>query len=196
MKSLKLVCMAMVSMAVILVSCSGSDGETGPQGPAGAAGADGINGVDGADGADGVDGNANVQEHTFMLDTFGNYTKLLLDLNNIVDEPANYAYLYYLVAPDPEDEEKEYRISIPGALGIMNVDVSVWTDLSTGDLLVGFFQDGNPYQIDGSPFPKLIVIAIELTNTSKTSESVIKELKTAGVDTSDYNAVAEYFGLE
>ncbi len=35
MKSLKLVCMAMVSMAIILVSCSGSDGEIGPQGEQG-----------------------------------------------------------------------------------------------------------------------------------------------------------------
>ncbi|MER3319338.1 MAG: hypothetical protein RIB79_13690 [Allomuricauda sp.] len=56
MKSLKLVCMAMVSMAVILVSCSGSDGETGPQGTAGVDGADGTNGIDGIDGIDGVDG--------------------------------------------------------------------------------------------------------------------------------------------
>ena len=43
--------MAMLCMAVSLVSCSGEDGETGPQGPAGAAG---VAGTDGADGADGI----------------------------------------------------------------------------------------------------------------------------------------------
>ncbi|MFN3138175.1 MAG: hypothetical protein ACE37L_10850 [Allomuricauda sp.] len=49
MKSLKLVCMAMLCMAVSLVSCSGEDGETGPQGPQGPQGEQGIQGQQGAD---------------------------------------------------------------------------------------------------------------------------------------------------
>ena len=221
MKTVKLVCMTMMSMAMIMVSCSGEDGTTGPAGTDGIDGTDGANGLDGiacwdlngngegdpeedtngdtlvdaldCQGVDGTNGNANVTEHSFNLDMFSDYTSLNLDLNNIVDNPANYAYLYYLVV----DFGEEFRISIPGPLGIgEDVDAGVFNNQSTGDLTIHFLQNGSPYEIPGSPFPELIVVAIELSNTGKTSENVMSELKAAGVDTSDYNAVAEYFGLE
>lgn len=207
MKPLKLVCMAMICMVAILVSCSGSDGETGPQGKPGIDGSDGTNGVngtngvdgeDGEDGVDGIDGTANAQKHIFdVANFFMDYTFISFDLNNVLDEPANYAYLYYLVRPVNEDE---FTISLPGF-----IQNDIYTFVTTylnpesaqyGTFYVYFRQDGNPVQIDGSPYPELIVVSIELNNASKTSESVMKELKLAGVDTSDYSAVAEYFGLE
>jgi len=230
MKALKLVGIAMVSMTVALVSCSGSDGETGPAGKDGANGTNGIDGVAGSDGVscwdlngngtgdaeedvnddgnfdaldcqgengtNGVDGNANVTEHTFNLDIFGDYSELILDLNQIVDEPANYAYLYYLVA----ENDDNVKISIPGLIfvGGDQAEVVVGTNTATGQLFIYFsdpYEDA-PYQVNGSPFPGLIVVAIELTNTGKTSENVMSELKAAGVDTGDYDAVAAYFGLE
>lgn len=234
MKTIKLVSMAMLSMAMIMTSCSGEDGETGPQGPKGDKG-DSIQGNPGNDGNDGIacwdlngngtgeldedinndgvvdaldcqgeqgeqgeTGNANVQEHTFNLDVFGDYSTLKLDLHNIVDEPANYAYLYYLVSPTGVDDEM--MIPIPGY-----IDNTVYTFITTflnpnsedyGTLNVFFRQNGAPFMVNGSPYPELIVVAIELSNTGKTSENVMAELKAAGVDTSDYDAVATYFGLK
>lgn len=234
MKNLKVLCMIMLCMATILVSCSGEDGEQGPKGnpgesikgDAGDPGDDGLscwdtnndgkkddsedinqdgewNALDcqgeqgdaGDPGDPGQDGNANVEQHTFNLDLFGNYEFIELDLNNIVDEPANYAYLFYLV-----DENNFYHL-IPGQWLDTGISVSVSMVLDPesefyGYLSIGFLDsDGNLYQVNGSPFPELIVVAIELSNTGKTSENIMAELKDAGVDTSDYYAVADYFGL-
>ncbi|WP_164732878.1 hypothetical protein [Flagellimonas marinaquae] len=232
--------MAMLCMAVSLVSCSGEDGETGPQGPAGAAGVagtdgadgadgiscwdlngngvgdaeedvnndgnfdamdcqgadgadgvDGVDGADGADGADGVDGNANVQEHIFDISGEDDYSSLSLNLNTIVDNPSNYAFLYYIETPTG------LKYSIPGSLSANVFYARVW--LNSG----GFFNirfhdtsDNSNYQVSQGEFDKVIVVAIELTSANKNSENIMAELKAAGVDTSDYNQVAAYLGLE
>ncbi|MBA4745418.1 MAG: collagen-like protein [Muricauda sp.] len=223
MKSIRLFSMAVLGMAMVLISCSGEDGEQGPQGKQGPAGENGVNGADGADGiscwdlngngtgdaeedinedgnfdaldcqgANGTDGNANVQEHTFNLDVFVNYDVLNLDLNNIVDNPSNYAYLYYI------DHKNGFRYSIPGSLIGNTYYTRVYTEIETGVLRIEFYEtsDDSSYVIPGGEYTQVVVVAIELTNTSKNSENLMAELKAAGVDTSDYNAVAEYFGLE
>lgn len=221
--------MAMLCMAVSLVSCSGEDGEAGPQGPqgpqgpAGAAGAAGTDGTDGADGiscwdlngngvgdaeedinddgnfdamdcqgADGVDGNANVQQFEYDITLFANYSTLDLDLKNYVDNPANYAFFYYL------DHNNGLRYSIPGGLFANLTYCRVYTGIESGLLTIEFYNtsDNSTYQVPGGTYTKLVAVAIELTNTGKTSENIMAELKAAGVDTGDYNQVAAYFGLE
>jgi len=230
MKALKLVSMAMVCMAMVLVSCSGEDGEKGMQGEQGIPGVDGINGTDGADGINcwdlngngvpditidetnedinldgvvdaldcqgtdgqnGVDGNANVQEHKFNLELFGNYIQLNFDLNDVVDDPNNYAYLYYI------DHNSGLRYSIPGHLVNNSHYARVHTNFDNGNLTINFYDlNDAEYEVPGGVYTSLVVVAIELSNTGKTSENIMSELKAAGVNTSDYNAVAEYFGLE
>ncbi|MBR9855271.1 MAG: collagen-like protein [Algicola sp.] len=229
MKTFKLVSMAMLCMAVVLVSCSGEDGETGAQGAKGDPGEsikgdpgengnDGIscwdlngNGVkdanedinqdgnfDGLDcqgdnGENGMDGNANVQELLYGLELFGNYTDLTINLNDFeeIDTPANYAYLYYL------HHTNGNRYSIPGHLVDNTHYARVHTNLQTGNLFVNFYDlDNSPFVVPGSEYQFLVIVAIELSNAGKTSENVMAELKAAGVDTSDYDAVATYFGLK
>ncbi|WP_228236806.1 hypothetical protein [Allomuricauda sp. M10] len=56
MKTIKLLSIAILTMAMSMVSCSGDDGEQGPQGAPGKDGTNGTNGVDGTDGTNGVDG--------------------------------------------------------------------------------------------------------------------------------------------
>lgn len=231
MKSLKLVAMAMLCLAVSLISCSGEDGEQGEQGkpgdpgadstvpgPQGPAGDDGIscwdlngNGIGDADedinqdgnfdaqdcqgdnGENGVDGNANVQELLYGLELFGDYTELTINLNDFeeIDTPANYAFLYYLHGTNGN------RYSIPGHLVDNTHYARVHTNLQTGTLFVNFYDlDNAPYMVPGLVYQTVVIVAIELSNAGKTSENVMAELKAAGVDTSDYNAVATYFGLE
>ncbi len=183
MKSIRLFSMAVLSMAMVLVSCSGEDGEQGPEGKPG---------IDGVNGQDGKDGNANVQELTFNLEEFNSYTELVLDLNSIVDIPENYAYLFYI-----EHNASGHRYSIPGHLEGNTHYASVYTDLQNGELVIKFYDlNDAPIDVPGGEYSQVIVVAAELTNTSKNSENLMAELKAAGVDTSDYNAVAEYFGLE
>jgi len=147
----------------------------------------------GVDGTNGIDGNANVQQFFYDITLFGNYSNLTLDLLNIVDQPANYAFIYYLT----DFDGKAY--SIPGPL--YNVYyTTVSTDVVSGgnSLYIDFFNSSDDTQasVPNALFTQVIVVAMELTNGAKNSESLFSDLKAAGVDTNDYHAVAKYFGLE
>jgi hypothetical protein len=199
----------------------GADGNPGPAGAAGDSGADGIscwdlngNGVgditedtdnedtnldgvvdtldcQGTDGTNGTDGNANVEEHAFSLDVFANYIELPLDLNNIVDTPANYAFIFYM------EQNDGTRFHIPGHLVNNSHYARVQTNLPDGTLDILFYDlNDNPHAVPGGLYSRVIAVAIELTNSSKNSQNVMASLKAAGVDVSNYKAVAAYFGLE
>lgn len=189
MKALKVVSLAMVCMAMVLVSCSGDDGEQGPQGIAG------VDGVDGQDGVDGVDGNANVQQFSYNLEVFTNYGNLQFDLLNIVNQPENFAFLYYIV------DNNGLVYSIPGPIYNLYY-TSVYSDVISGGntLFIDFYNssDDTPAVVPGGTFTQVIVVAIEKTSLANKNGNadIMAELKSAGVDTSDYHAVAAYFGLE
>lgn len=232
MKTCKLLSIAVLAMAMSLVSCSGDDGEQGPQGVPGKDGTNGTNGEDGTDGTngiscwdlngngtgdaeedinqdgnfdaldcqgidgtngtDGVDGIVNVQQFSFNLNVFANYSSLQLDLLSWMDNPSNYVLLYYM------DHNSGYRYSIPGPMRLNQYYSRVYTDIPNSTLNVYFYSTDTDvaYQIPGGEYTQLLVVAIELTNGAKNSENVMADLKAAGVDTADYHAVAKYFGLE
>jgi hypothetical protein len=225
MKTLKLVCMAMLCLAVSLVSCSGEDGDTGPQGPAGAAGVAGVDGADGiscwdlngngvgdaeedinddgnfdamdCQGSDGATGNANVQSFDIEIIEWGNENIFEFDIP--IESPArsNYSFLFYLEVND----ENGLTHPVPGKVPFnpiitdvlySNADVTPNASITFSDL------NGNPFMVPEGFYQRLIIIAVEISSTSgkANSESLISELKAAGVDTSDYNQVAAYLGLE
>ncbi len=187
MKVLKLCSIAMLAMSITLVSCSGSDGETGPIGPAGP------QGEQGEQGPQGEQGNANVQAFSFNIGDEADYTQLPFDVSDLLDDTTNYAYLYYIEYQD------NIVISMPGTLGLGNGEyATIANNAGSGDIVVQFFQsDDTAWNVPGGLFTEVMIIAIELSNTSKNAqESIMSELKTAGVDTADYTAVAEYFGLK
>ncbi|MCK0161071.1 hypothetical protein [Allomuricauda sp. F6463D] len=214
MKSFKLVCMAMVSMAVILVSCSGEDGEKGQQGIAGDAGTDGIscwdlngNGTGDANedinedgnydamdcqGEQGVTGNANVQRWSVLLNGFSN-SELDFPFPIQAEEVNDYAYFFYL------ESENGNIFPLPGSLISNLVHTTLYINVSVPQVEVSFWNSDNnsAYVVPDGLYVNFYVIAVELSQANKNSkESLMSELKTAGVDTSDYNAVADYFGLE
>jgi len=192
MKTIKLLNMAMLCMSIALVSCSGSDGETGPQGEQGPAGKDGIDGVDGTDG---TDGNANVNDYDFLITEFSgtDFTVNLIEDSAFEGDMDSFAFLYYL------RDINGLWVSAPGPI-FNNYYTSVFVDESTLDITVSFYNSDNTiWNVpEGIVFSKFRVVAIEYSGQGNKSaqESVISELKATGVDTSDYNAVAEYFGLE
>lgn len=142
-------------------------------------------------GDDGQNGNANVQEFEYNLDAFNAYSQLNLSLETIVDVPSNYAYLFYIDTPGG------LRYSLPGNLVNNTHYARVFINKTEGTFRINFYGlNDMDYQVPGGTYSHVIVVAIELSNTGKTSENVMAELKAAGVDTSDYNAVAEYFGLD
>jgi len=186
MKALKLCSIAMLAMAITLVSCSGEDGETGP------AGKQGPQGEQGEQGPQGEQGNANVQAFSFDISDEADYTQLPFSVSDLLDDTTNYAYLYYIEYQD------NIVISMPGTLGLGNGEyTTIANNVGSGNIVVQFFQsDDTGWNVPGGLFTEVTIIAVELSNTSKNSESIMSELKSAGVDTSDYNAVVDYFGLK
>ncbi len=146
----------------------------------------------GMDGQDGVDGNANVKLYKYNLDVFSDYTQLILDMTGYIDDDLeNYAYLFYI------DHKSGLRYSIPGNLYNNNFYARVYTNLELGNLHVNFYDlNDDAAQVPGGEYTHLVMVAMELSNTAKNGGDPLAELKAAGVDTSDYSAVAAYFGLE
>jgi hypothetical protein len=192
MKTLKLVSMAMIAMAITLGSCSGEDGETGPQGPQGVAGTDG---TDGVDGQDGQDGNANVQAFDLDISSFGDTSTLNFSLPIASEDLPKYAFLFYI-----KKSVTNVYYSMPGSLNSNNQYTKMYYDEDNGNAVVEFYNtsDNTDYFVQLGEFSNLRTIAIEvMVQVNKDSAvNVLDELKSAGIDTSDYHAVAAYFGLE
>ncbi|MEC7769546.1 MAG: hypothetical protein VX798_00080 [Bacteroidota bacterium] len=235
MKTFKFLSMAIMCMAMVLVSCTGDRGETGPQGKQGIAGADGVNGANGADGSDGTDGiscwdlngngvgdadedinddgnfdaldcqgadgangvngsdgNANVQAFNILLTDFSGTNLPFTIPMDPVDLP-NYAMLFYL------KNANGVVYSVPGPMdGNLYYSRLFYSESnSNGTIFFYKMADDSAHNIAAGYFTNLKIIAIETTTGAKNAQqSITDELKDAGVDTSDYDAVAEYFGLD
>lgn len=246
MKSLKLVCMAMLCMAITLVSCSGSDGETGPQGQQGEPGpqgdsitgdkgdqgdpgADGIScwdlngngvgditvdennedlnldgvvdaldcqGAPGQDGQDGQNGNANVVNIDFLITDFAG-TDFTVNLGFTQVQMNSFAFLYYIEFNNGFDD---IWFPVPGPLGNNTRYSRVYANENSADVRVFFYNtsDDTAWNVPQGTYTQFRVVAIDFATlgNKSTQESVLSELKAAGVDTNDYHAVAAYFGLE
>ncbi len=156
------------------LDCRGEDGDTGDTGETG------------------PPGNANVQQQRYNLDLFGNYSAVGFSYLNFVTTPENYAFLYYI------KHESGFMYSMPGALFSNDYYTRVYQAPDGNSFTVEFYNtdDNTSAMIPGLEYEYILVVAIELSNTSKNSENLMAELKAAGVDVNDYNAVATYFGLE
>lgn len=154
----------------------------------------GVDGTNGTDGTNGLDGNANVQQFVYDITLFGDYSNLKLDLLNYVNVPENYAYLYYIV----DFDGKVY--SIPGPIYNIYYATVYHNQFTTEETFfyIDFFNtsDDAAAVVPNALFTQVIVVAMELTNGAKNSEGLLADLKAVGVDTSDYQSVVAYFGLE
>jgi len=178
----------------------GEQGETGATGPAGEDGTDGTNGTNGTDGTngeDGEDGNANVATYTYDLSSESGAT---ITVNatalsqEVIDNDLILGYLSkngntYTPIPAPI-----YAFGLGD-----NSDIAV--EISLNRYWMFFYEVGTENlksvtvgQLDEL---KLIVIESNSTTSGKSSKAnTLSNLKSAGVDTSDYYAVMDYYGLE
>lgn len=195
MKVLKLCSIAMLALSITLISCSGSDGETGPIGPAGP---QGEQGEQGEQGPQGEQGNANVRTFDYLISDYSSDT-IEITLTDFIDEGlevTNFALLFYL---ESTGDSNDRWYSIPGAIDQFERYTKVIVLEQDSEVIIEFFNaDDTPYVFPAGKFSVLRIVAIHLGNDSaKTSnQDLISELKSAGVDTSDYNAVVDYFKLK
>ena len=194
--------MAVLCVAIALVSCSGEDGEQGLQGDPGPAGEQGIQGPQGEQGVPGEqgepgepgeDGNANVRRFNISLEGYSGSTFNIPFPNEVTAEDIdNSAFFFYVVRND-----LKYPVPGLGPGGIFYVRV-YFSVVENGIYLE--FEDIPNFDaqvVSEGYLQELILIVAEANVVGKSSqESVMSQLKAAGVDTSDYYAVAEYFGLE
>lgn len=213
-KSMKFLVFGLMAMAISISSCS-KDGETGPIGPAGAQGIQGEQGpegpqgpagvdgeaqgvpgpagADGTDGTDGQDGNANVE--TFTLDISSESGLFWgLALNELTqDVIENDAILFYM--------KRTFGGSYYPVPGI-SLDDRIEVELTASTINLWFYNrtDGAPNTIPAGRYELLKVVIIESNSTTSgkqtTTENIQDELKDAGVDINDYEAVMDYFGQD
>ncbi|MEO2050559.1 MAG: hypothetical protein ABGX00_02250 [Allomuricauda sp.] len=182
MKTIRIIALAMISMATLMLSCTGDDGETGPQGPAG---------------IDGQDGNANVQAFSVDVSGWEGGSILIFNIPDQLDK-SKYTFLFYL-----ETQVGGLVFPVPGSSLEGGFNTSLFylanDEDEFGDASILFIDnvDGLPYDMAPNYFGKVLIVAIEIGTSAKNSNTdVLSELKAAGVDTSDYHAVSAYFGLD
>ncbi len=167
------------------LDCQGETGETGETGEV---------------------GNANVQAFVYPIseladadyETLDVPLDVYIDVDN--DDISNYAYLVYLQSPN-----NGLIYAIPGH-GINNSHYArIFIDPARVQINIQFYDlNNNDFLVLLDSYENVIVVAIELTNnfnngggpTVKGSkEGIMDHLRAAGVDSSDYDAVATHFGL-
>jgi len=179
-------------LTIAISSCKGDDG------PAGA------DGVDGADGANGADGAANVTSVELMATditwTVGTYigvpsnvfTLTVAELNqDIIDHGMvlGFSHLvgggYNVWGPMPFDYDGGAGTLYIAYTYVLN-ELTLYAYSSAGTV-----WDPNPI------FPEYRFLLIPDNTIGKTAskESILEELKNAGIDANDYYDVRDYYGI-
>ncbi|MEP2056989.1 MAG: hypothetical protein ABJJ05_04245 [Maribacter litoralis] len=180
---------------------AGEDGEAlgvpGPQGEQGETGATGPAGEDGTNGEDGEDGNANVATYTYDISSESGATIPVTApalSQEVIDNDLILGYL---------SKDSSIYTPIPApiyAFGLGdNSDIAV--EISLNRYWMFFYEVGteNLKSVTAGQLDelKLIVIESNSTTSGKSSKAnTLSSLKSAGVDTNDYYAVMDYYGLE
>ncbi|UII77458.1 hypothetical protein LV716_06725 [Flagellimonas sp. HMM57] len=215
MKTIKLMNMALLCTALTLCACS--NGENGTDG---LPGADGVSCWDlngngtgdaeedvnddgnfdaldckGEQGEQGDDGNANVFRMDVDVSGFSG-SELVYDLTTsfiALEEIPKYAWFIYL-------EDNNLIYSVPGPIESNSKYTRYYINEETGLLIIRFHNtiDDSIYNVPEGKYDELRIIAIEALVQSPgkgASQSIVDELKAAGVDTNDYHAMVDHFGL-
>ena len=172
-------------------SCDGDDG------PAGA------DGIDGVDGVDGVNGNTNVTAISVMA------TDITWTVGAFIGIPSNV----FTLNTTAVDQDIIDHGMVLGFGHIFGGGFDMWGplpfdyDLGGGTLYIAY-----TYSLDeitlyaysntgvwnpNSSFPeyRFLLIPDNTVSKSATKESVLEELKNAGIDANNYYEVCDYFGI-
>ncbi|WP_452221880.1 collagen-like triple helix repeat-containing protein [Lacinutrix salivirga] len=178
-KYILLACIVAFSFA-----CSAEDGEDGAVGPAGPAGTDGTNGTD---------GNANVQVLTIDATSFAGSSDDVTVPELTQDVIDNDVVLGYLT------DDGTNWVPVPCPFDTYQFDFSVHVTLTDGFYSLDYGDgSGNALSISAGDLQTLKVVIIEATTAAKSSnkkQHVYSELEQAGVNSNDYYAVCNYYGI-
>ncbi|WP_299800792.1 hypothetical protein [uncultured Maribacter sp.] len=175
----------------------GEQGETGATGPAGEDGTNGTNGTNGTDGTNGEDGNANVATYTYDISSESGATIPVTATalsQEVIDNDLILGYL---------SKDSSVYTPIPAPIYAFelgdNSDIAV--EISLNRYWMFFYEVGteNLKSVTAGQLNELKLIIVESNSTTSgksSKENTLANLKYAGIDTSDYYAVMDYYGLE
>ncbi len=164
-------------------------------------------GAMGPAGVDSTDGNANVQTYVYNNPTWNGSNWLDIDMNGILTDDVieNDAILGYMQITSISS----LSISIPTYINSKFYETVIFNSQSAS--LAGVYriisreQDGNSTpnaNLEALDWVKIVVIESSNTTTGNGGkiingkEAVYQELRDAGVDITDYDQVATYYGIE
>lgn len=179
---------------------AGEDGEAfgipGPQGETGATGATGPAGEDGTNGADGEDGNANVSTFTYDLSTESGATIAITATALTQDVVENDLILGYLL------KNEDTYTPIPSSIYAfgLNDNSDIAVEIQLNRYWMFFYEVGteNFKSVTAGQLDELKLVIIESNSTTSgksSKEDILSKMKSDGVNTDDYYAVMDYFGL-
>jgi len=184
--------------ALLIFSCDGEDGMDGLNGIDGIDGSNGIDGTDGTNGVDGEDGNANVFASPWITADFPDAYSFSAASVTVTDSQLTQEVLntYSILGYFSFDENYSSIYAIPFTEPLLR-SFDMQMRAQVGEIIVTELGNldtvGTIAPIDG--FFRYILLAPSNTGKSNNKNS-IQSLKEAGVDTNDYYAVMDYFGLE
>ena len=139
----------------------------------------------------GADGNANVTRYIFQGHDFGNNSSLTLTIFGITNaEFKESAWLIYL-ANDRGLINSTFRYyPIPGEAIITSYSVSFG---NINNINTAFFIEASG---SGTNYERIEIVRIEATNIDDRRKQNSGGILPSGLDTSDYDAVAEHYGFK
>ena len=175
-----------------LAGSEGQTGPTGPEGPEGPEGPKGPEGPEGQEGPEGPPGNANVTASTFLFS---------MDDATINGSVASVQYNVPELDPDVVDDgavlaffrEQDTWTAMPYTFGeesseLPAVDYTLTIGYAYGvEFLKVFYEASSEEAVDLSSQPDRTIKAVFISGFPPSK---------AGVDLSDYEATAKYFGLK
>lgn len=176
----------LVLLVAFSFSCSTEDGEDGPIGPAG---------TNGTNGTNGEDGNANVQ--TFISDfsakSGSSVSQAIPELTS--DVLANDVVLTYLSSPGAY-----YQIPNIANPSGTTIFVRNFSQIGNMNFMFSLASNNTSYSLPAGTFNELKVIIIKSSSTTtgrsaRGKQQIYHELNQGGVNTNDYYAVCDFYGI-
>jgi hypothetical protein len=171
----------------LLVAISACEGPMGPEGPPGPAG---VAGEEGPEGPPGADGNANVSLYIFGEHNFATSALVSHLVPDVTEsEMKESAWLIYLVI-----DNIFYQMPGPGWNAFSQYRSFVFWSNAQGRPVVEVTRTGGT----GETYDEIRVfrIAANHVNDATTSAASTQSLIPVHLDTSDYRAVAAFFGMD
>lgn len=181
---------ASLTLFVAMSACEGPMGPEGPSGSAGVAGPQGPEGPQGPQGSPGADGNANVFLYVFDGHNFATIGSVAHQIPDVTEaEMRESAWLIYLVLGN-----LFYQMPGPGWNAFSQYRSFVFWSEVQGGAIAQISRAGGT----GETYDEIRVFRIAATNVNAapTSAESTQSLIPDHLDTSDYRAVAAFFGLD